>query len=131
MKVDLHVGVGDEVARLPLEEIGGEGKLLERLLVHEDVAAAVAVEELHLALVDVRPLDLVLRAHALVALGARLDVLHFNLHEGAPAATDVDVMGLEHAPDALLPLDQVAGADFGGENLGHFTACLKKGRILH
>jgi hypothetical protein len=36
---------------------------------------------------------------------------HLDLHEGAAAAADVHVV-TEHAPDALVPLDQVADADF-------------------
>ena len=107
--------------RLLLDKLFGRADRLDRLL----------LRGLHFALVDVRPLDLVLGAHALVALGARLDVLHFDLHEGAAATPDVNVMGLEHAPDALFPLDQVACADFGGQYFGHFAVCLKKGRILH
>src|SRR2546426_9929677 len=40
------------------------------------IAVAVLVQVLHVARVDVRTLDLVLRAEALVGLGAGLDVLH-------------------------------------------------------
>jgi len=71
------------------------------------------------ARVDVRTLDLVLRAEALVGLGASLDVLHLDLHESAAAAADVDVVGLEDAPDPLVPLEQVSGADLDGFDLGH------------
>ena len=121
VEVHLDVDVRDQVARLALEKIGGQGELLEALLVHEYVAAAVAVEILHLPLVDEGPLDLVLGADALVLLGARLDVLHLDLHEGAAAAADVHVVGFEHAPDALFPLDQVAGADFGCRYFRHLS----------
>ena len=56
---------------------------------------------------------------SLVALLAALDVLDLDLHVGAAAAADVDVVALQHAPDALVELEQVADADFGGEDLGH------------
>ena len=93
VEVDLHVGVGQQVARLALEEVGRQRQLLVVFLVHEDVAVAVLVEVLHVARVDEGALDLVLGAEALVGLGAGLDVLHLDLHEGAAAAADVHVVG--------------------------------------
>src|SRR6267142_2316167 len=119
VEVDLDVGVGKQVAGLALEEVRRQRELLVVFLVHEDVAVAVLVEVLHVARVDERPLDLVLGAEALVGLGARLDVLHLHLHEGAAAAAHVHVIALQHAPDALVPFQQVAGTDADCFDLGH------------
>src|SRR6266480_1548575 len=127
-----HHGIGQQIARLALEEIGRQRQLLVILLVHEHVAVAVLVQVLHVARVDVGALDLVLGAEALVGLGAGLDVLHLDLHEGAAAAADVDVVGLDDAPDALVPLEQVSGADLDCFDLGHgIYRWLRKGREFY
>src|SRR5262245_859372 len=119
VEVDLDVGVGQEVTGLAFEEVRLQRELLVVLLVHEHVALAVLVEVLHFARIYERALDLVLGAEALVGLGALVDVLHLDLHEGATAVADVDVVGLEHAPDALVPLEKIAGTDLDCFNLGH------------
>src|SRR6267154_580215 len=116
---DLDVGVGQEVAVLALEHVFGQGQLLVILLVHEYVAGAVVVQILHLARIDESTLDLVLGADALVGLGAGLDVLHLDLHEGPAASADVHVVAFDHPPDPLLPFEQMTDADFGSEDFGH------------
>src|SRR6185503_5209168 len=58
-------------------------------------------------------------AEALVGLGAGLDVFHLDLHECAAAPADVHVIGLEDAPDALVPLEEVTGTDSDCFDLGH------------
>jgi len=109
---------------MPLEEFRVEGHLLVVLLVHEDVVIAVLVEVLHLARIDERALDLVLGAKPLIGLGADLDVLHLDLHEGAAATADVNVIALDHAPDALVPLEQVADPDSDCLDLRHESLLL-------
>src|SRR2546423_372890 len=94
------------------------------------VTAAASSGSLHVLAfvgVDLDALDLVLGAEALVGLGAGLDVLHLHLHEGAAAAADVHVVGLEHAPDALVPLEEVTDTDLDCFNFGHEdeTGCEK------
>src|SRR5262245_36304067 len=133
VEVYLDVGVGQEVARLAFEEVRLQRELLVVLLVHEDVAVAVLVEVLHLARIDESAFDLVLGAEALVGLGALVDVLHLDLHEGAAAAADVDVVGLEHPPDALVPLEELTGTDLDCFDFGHGgkSCASKKARILH
>jgi hypothetical protein len=74
---------------------------------------------LHLARLDVRALDLLVRPEALVRLGAGLDVLHLDLHECAAASADVHVIGFQHAPHALVPFEQVADPDLGREYFRH------------
>jgi len=41
-----------------------------------------------------------------VALLPRFDVLHLDLHVRAAAAADMDVVRLQHAPDALVEFEQ-------------------------
>src|SRR6185436_11129365 len=90
------------------------------------------VEVLHVARVDIRALDLVLGAEALVGLGAGLDVLHLDLHERAAATADVHVVGLEDAPDALVPLEEISGTDPDCFDLGHDGIdALAKGRAFY
>ena len=131
VEVDLHVGVGQQVAGLAFEEVGVELHLLVVFLVHEDVAVAVLVEVLHLARIDERALDLVLGAEALVGLGALVDVLHLDLHERAAAPADVHVVALQHAPDPLVPLEELAGPDLDCFDFCHGTAARRRARILH
>jgi len=56
-----------------------------------------------------------------------------RLHEAPPRPPTVDVVGLEDAPDALVPLEQVSGADLDFSNLGtwHLPLACEKARILH
>ena len=42
----------------------------------------------------------------------------------------MDVIALEDAPDALVPFEQIAGADFGCVDFGHDWDAMQKGGIL-
>jgi hypothetical protein len=119
VEVDLDFHVGQQVAGLSLQEILAQRQLFVGLVVHEDPVVAVVVRVGHRAAVDIRPLDLLVGRQTLVALLAAFDVLDLDLHVGAAAAADVHVIALQHAPDALVEFQQVAGADFSGEDLGH------------
>ena len=74
---------------------GRNGHLVERDVVHEHVVGPVAVEELHLALVDHRLLDALVGAER--ALDDRLvpQVPELGAHEGA-ALAGLHVLELDH-----------------------------------
>jgi hypothetical protein len=119
VEVHLHFGVRQQITDLRFQQITRQVELLERLLVHEDVSIAVVVQVLHRTSLDEGPLDLFICSEALVVLGAGFDVLHFHLHERTAATAHVHVVGLEHAPDALVPFDQITRADFGCQDFCH------------
>ena len=76
-------GVGDDVVRVVPEDLGVEMNLLVRARVHEVERVAVAVEILHLPLVEDRPFDVLFRAELVVGLLAAADVAHPRLDEAA------------------------------------------------
>src|SRR4029079_5395430 len=69
--------------------------------------------------VDECALDLVFGAKPLVGFRSGLDILHLDLHERAAAPANVNVIALDHAPDALIPLEQVADPDLDRFHLCH------------
>ena len=81
----------------------GTLQLVVALVVHEDVVGALAVEELHLALVDHREHDLLVGAERAVDDRAGADVLELGAHERAALAR-LHVLELD---DVHEPLGQV------------------------
>ena len=80
-------------------------QLVVGLVVHEHVVVALAVEELHLALVDDRLLDLLVGAERAVDHRAGADVLELRAHERAALAR-LHVLELD---DGEEPLGEVEG----------------------
>ncbi len=108
-----------EVAGRVAEGVGVDGDLVVGGVVHEDEAVAVAVQELHLALVDDRLLDLLGAAEGAVDHGAGADVAQRGADEGA-ALAGLDVLELHHLEEALGEVEghavlQVVGGDGHGD----------------
>jgi hypothetical protein len=66
--------------------VGGEGELLVRVAVHEVVAVAVGVQELHRPQLDLRLDDAIGGLEGLLQDVAGPQVAHLRLHEGGGAA---------------------------------------------
>ena len=80
-------------------------ELVVRRVVHEDVLLAVAVQVLHLPLVDDRLLEFLIRPVGAVEHSARAHVLQLRAHE-CPALPRLHVLELD---DGDQPLGQVEG----------------------
>src|SRR5579875_3468800 len=115
VKLDHDAGVRREVVHGIAEQVGRERDLVVGLGVHEVVMAVALVEVLHLVLLEAHPLDLVLRAEAMLGLGAGLEVAQLRLHHAAPVARR-HVDDIHHAPETVLVLDDHAGAELCGGN---------------
>ena len=94
---------------------GGDVELVVGRVVHEHEVVAVAVEELHLPLVDDGLLDLLGGPEGPVEHGAGADVLQRGAHEGAALAR-LHVLELDHLEQALGQVEghavlQVVGGD--------------------
>ena len=87
--------------------------LLVALGVHEAEHVPVAIEELHLVLVQRRPLDVVFRPELVVDQPARPDVAQLALDVRALVARR-DVVQVEDPIEIGVPLDQHALAETGG-----------------
>src|SRR5262249_46657429 len=102
-----------------------DGDLVEGLVVHEGVLAALLEEELILLLVELDPLDDIGRTDALVQLGAVADVPELHLKIGAPVS-HLDDMNLGRPHQAALILQYVAGPDFVAVDLHRGDLARKK-----
>ena len=83
--------------------------------VHEVVAVAVGVEELHLDFVDVDLLDGIGRAEAVLEHGAGAQVAQLGLDEGAQVAGRA-VLDREHGVQIIVVLDDHAGTKLCGRD---------------
>jgi hypothetical protein len=100
------------------EQIGRCRHLLVGRGVHEDVVGTVAVEELHVALLDDGLLELLVGAVRALDHGAAADVLELGAHE-RPALARFHVLELDDAEQALGEVQahavfQVIGRDCHG-----------------
>ena len=77
---------------------------------------AVHIEELHLLLVEAHALHRLLRAEALVELGAAAQVAHLDLGERA-ALAGLDQLAPEHDPQLALMFEDEARLDVDGIDL--------------
>src|SRR5215475_14329775 len=93
-----------------IEHVAADGELLVVLLVHERVAVVVLEQEGAVALLDVRLLDHLARAEALLQLVALAQRLGLDRHEGA-ALAGADVLHLGGDPELAVVVDDIAGAD--------------------
>ena len=114
-----HRSLHEEPGRVA-QNVGCHGDLVVGLVVHEDEVLALAVEHLHLALVDRRPLDLLAGAEGAVDHRAGSGVLEGGAHEGGALAR-LDVLELHDAEQVLIELEghavpEVVGRD-GGQDL--------------
>ena len=119
VEVDLDPGIRQEILDLAFEQVAGQVELLVILLVHEHENCRRRCTDIPSPFLRRTPAPFSRRYGTADCSCARLDVLHLDLHEGAAAAAYVHVVGLEHAPYALIPFDQVAGANFGCEDFCH------------
>src|SRR5262249_30331683 len=79
--------------------------------VHEDVAVAVLVDVLHVALVEVSLLDLAVGVDLVLGDGPRLEALELELELGAPVPRRVEVAVHDVVELAVLADDDHALAD--------------------
>ena len=96
VELDLDDHVRQQVERAVAENLRRQMQLLVALGVHEMEQVAVAVEELHLVLVERRPLDVVFGPELVVEQAAGPDVPHLAQHV-ARLLPGRDVVQLEDA----------------------------------
>ncbi len=99
--------LGDHVVGVVPEDLGIDVDLVVVLGVHEMERVAVAVEILHLPLVDDRPLDVFFGAELVVRLEAGADVPHLGLDE-SPLVAGGEMLEVENPEQVVLDLDQHA-----------------------
>src|ERR1700690_2014173 len=89
--------------------------LLVVLGIHEAIIVAVAVQELHVDLIDVDLLDRVGRAEAVFEHGAGAQVAQLGLDKGAEIAGGTVLDG-EHGMQIIVELNDHAGTELGRGN---------------
>ena len=119
----------DDVVRRLTERTRTDLALVVRRVVHEDEVAAVAVQVLHVALVDDRLLDLLRGAKRAVDHRARARVLQSRADERA-ALAGLDVLEVDHGEQALGKVEghavlQVVGGDGHVRRSRSFDACVR------
>ena len=107
VELDADDRVRHQVVHRVAERLGRDVGLLVARRVHEVVVVAVAVEILHLALVERRALDIFFRPELLVGEHLRPDVAHPHL-DVRPLVAGRQMVELEDAEEVVAHLDEHA-----------------------